>query len=460
MGAEFLQLQWDAMLIEVDVICLWLEVDALGRTGSDIWAADSYASRIGMVMLYWLHFRLMFSSGFVKLSSGCPRWRDGTAMSYHFWTQPLPSPTSLYAWRCGFGHKLSAWASLVCECVVPLTVFFVPLRVCRLVCAANTTALMGSIFLTGNFGFFNILTAALAITCIDDAAWPSCLRPIHRWLGFEHGANVAFHDGASDRVFAAIAFAWFALILVVSLRSLWHISYSRGSCFPLTGSLKMCVLKMSMWSIVNAYGLFARMTTFRHELVFEGTADADFDAERDEDEFAWHTYEFGYKPGSLDRRPPLCLLHLPRLDWRLWFLPLRRYNKAKDAWLLKLVHKLIRNETGCPTLALLQHNPFGDAQGTPIRAVRLRQFEYRFCGDAVDDAFGAKALGLEGDALVWEQGSWWMRRDLKARYMPTVTQQHVTETENKARRRHAMRRMRAMLARAASREQGKYTRTT
>eukprot|EP01083_Nonionella_stella_P210085 760925_1 len=94
MGAEFMQLQWDSMLIEVNVICLWLELDSLIslRTSSNIWLSDSYSSRIGIIMVYWLHYRLMMSAGFVKLSSGCPKWRDGTAMQFHFWTQPIPSP--------------------------------------------------------------------------------------------------------------------------------------------------------------------------------------------------------------------------------------------------------------------------------------------------------------------------------------------------------------------------------
>ena len=51
-----------------------------------------------MVYLFrWLLFRLMFFSGLVKLLSHDPVWRDLTALSYHYWTQPLPSPV---AWLC------------------------------------------------------------------------------------------------------------------------------------------------------------------------------------------------------------------------------------------------------------------------------------------------------------------------------------------------------------------------
>eukprot|EP01083_Nonionella_stella_P159996 522547_1 len=135
-------------------------------------------------------------------------------------------------------------------------------------------------------------------------------------------------------------------------------------------------------------------------LIFEGTM---------EDEIEWKKY-------------------LPRLDWRLWFLPLRRYNKYNDVWLLKFVTKLIRNERDCPVIRLLHCNPFTDS-AVPVKAIRIVQYEYRFVGDEFDDAFGAKALELSEDELVWQQGRWWIRRDLKSKYIPIVTQQDVLNEE-------------------------------
>eukprot|EP01083_Nonionella_stella_P203308 741963_1 len=161
------------------------------------------------------------------------------------------------------------------------------------------------------------------------------------------------------------------------------------------------LVKMAMWSI------------------FEGTM---------EDEIEWKTYEFKYKPDDVNRTPPFALCHLPRLDWRLWFLPLRRYNKYNDVWLLKFVTKLIRNERDCPVIRLLHCNPFTDS-AVPVKAIRIVQYEYRFVGDEFDDAFGAKALELSEDELVWQQGRWWIRRDLKSKYIPIVTQQDVLNEE-------------------------------
>ena len=176
-GAEFLQLQWDSMLIEINVCCLWLELDSLitlkwlnlpnlssnlvgtvtdsnnWHIGTNIWRLDNYCARIGIILIYWLHYRLMMSAGFVKMSSGCPKWRDGSAMKYHFWTQPIPNRFSYLAWKLQgrqgtFKAKLSTWGSIVSEMIFPL-LLFLPYRICRLIAGVNTIGLMFVIFATG-----------------------------------------------------------------------------------------------------------------------------------------------------------------------------------------------------------------------------------------------------------------------------------------------------------------------
>ena len=50
-----------------------------------------------MWLFRWLVFRYLFLAGIVKLLSGDPTWRNLTALEYHFWTQPLPTPLAWYA---------------------------------------------------------------------------------------------------------------------------------------------------------------------------------------------------------------------------------------------------------------------------------------------------------------------------------------------------------------------------
>src|SRR5262245_35901554 len=74
-GQVFLSFQWDLLLVETGVLALlatlWLE-----------WVAWLFR---------WLLFRLMFLSGAVKLLSGDESWRNLTALTFHFQTQPLPN---------------------------------------------------------------------------------------------------------------------------------------------------------------------------------------------------------------------------------------------------------------------------------------------------------------------------------------------------------------------------------
>ena len=48
-------------------------------------------------------FKLMFQSGCVKLLSGDPTWRNLTALTYHYETQPLPT------WIGWYAHQLPVW---------------------------------------------------------------------------------------------------------------------------------------------------------------------------------------------------------------------------------------------------------------------------------------------------------------------------------------------------------------
>jgi len=75
-GQVFMTYQWDTFLLEGGFLALVL----------------SLARMPGIWLLRWLLFRFMFMSGVVKLLSGDPTWWDLSALSYHFETQPLPTP--------------------------------------------------------------------------------------------------------------------------------------------------------------------------------------------------------------------------------------------------------------------------------------------------------------------------------------------------------------------------------
>src|SRR5262249_25643239 len=81
---DFLGFQWDALLLEVAFLSIFLApLQILPKA-----ERESAPSPIVLWLLRWLLFRLMFSSGIVKLMSGDPAWRNLTALNYHYETQP------------------------------------------------------------------------------------------------------------------------------------------------------------------------------------------------------------------------------------------------------------------------------------------------------------------------------------------------------------------------------------
>src|SRR5262249_6117866 len=87
----FMSFQWDVLIIETGFLAIFLDQ---WKLLPGLPTAAPAASILLLARL--LLFRLMFMSGAVKWLSGDRAWRDGSAMSYHYETQPLPTPVSFY----------------------------------------------------------------------------------------------------------------------------------------------------------------------------------------------------------------------------------------------------------------------------------------------------------------------------------------------------------------------------
>ncbi|MEK7824149.1 MAG: lipase maturation factor family protein, partial [Candidatus Eisenbacteria bacterium] len=166
-GQAFLWFQWDGLLLETGFLALFLAPWRWqSRPGS-----DPPPSRLALAMLRWLLFRLMLSSAVAKLASGDASWRDLTALQYDYETQCLPPWTAwhmhhLPAWF----HHLSAALMFVVEGLVPFLIV-APRRI-RFAAGAAVVGLQVLIWLTGNYGFFNLLAGALCLLLLDDGVWP------------------------------------------------------------------------------------------------------------------------------------------------------------------------------------------------------------------------------------------------------------------------------------------------
>jgi predicted DCC family thiol-disulfide oxidoreductase YuxK len=347
---EFLSYQWDSLLLEAGVLAMFVAPHTRRhrlRDGFD-------PPRLGVWLLLWLLFRLMFGSGAVKLASGDPTWRGLTALTFHFWTQPIPTPIAWYADRLPeWCLKALTAAVLAIELIVP-PLMLGPRRMRALVFGLFV-GLQTLIALTGNYAFFNVLAAGLCVFLLDDAALERIIVPA---AGVS--ATVA-RDGSGTARRIAVRTA--ALVTVPI--SLFMFMGSLGIETPGWALVAPLAAIVEPFRSVNAYGLFAVMTTARPEIVVEGSDDGT----------VWKAYEFKYKPTDVGRPPPWVAPHQPRLDWQMWFAALGQYDN--ESWFRNFCLRLLQ---GSPDVVrLLKRNPF---EGGSPRYIRAVLYQYRFADSA------------------------------------------------------------------------------
>jgi predicted DCC family thiol-disulfide oxidoreductase YuxK len=384
-GQTFLTFQWDILLVETLLLATflgpWKILDRLSRHRDP--------SAIIRLLIWFLLFRLMFESGIVKLQSyegtgAVNTWRDFTALDYHYWTQPLPAWTSWYLHHFPKGvHLLSLGATYAVELALPF-LFFAPRRL-RNFALLSQVLLQLAIMVTGNYGYFNLLTILLCVPLIDDQNLPARLRE-----------KLAAHTFSLSRTFVppflrtAVALSLAVVILPIGLFQLnqacedtrqpsasadW---IERHSGFAST------LRSIRPFLSVNGYGLFRVMTRTRPEIIISGSADG----------LKWIDYRFSYKPGDPGRPPGFLIPHMPRLDWQMWFEGLRFERSGRlSPWFARFLTELAE---GNPTVvALLEQNPFPEA---PPKLLRVQLFHYSFTTPAMKS----------------ESGHWWQRELLES----------------------------------------------
>jgi predicted DCC family thiol-disulfide oxidoreductase YuxK len=384
-GQEFFWFQWDGLLLETGFLAMFL---GSWRRRSRA-RSDPPPSRIALWLLRWLLFRMMVSSAAVKLASGDPSWHNLTALEYHYQTQCLPPWTAWYVHHLPAGfHHLSAGMMFAIEGLVPVLIL-APRRL-RFAGAAAIVGLQALIALTGNYGFFNLLTGALCVLLLDDGVWPWRWAAARAARRSERSATLPPPEtrtegaGPPGRWPTAILRPALVVLFVLSLVPLLDVlRWPSGWMGPVPAIYRF----VSPFRTVNRYGLFAVMTTRRPEIVIEGSGDGTH----------WREYAFRWKPGDVRRRPAIVAPHMPRLDWQMWFAALS--ESRREPWFFAFCKRLLE---GSPVVVrLLERDPF---PGTPPRYLRALLYDYRFTDPATRRATGA----------------WW-RRELQGLYCPVLT---------------------------------------
>lgn len=373
-GSVFMQYQWDALLLETGVLailwCPWT------------WKLNSAHAKRPSRLIHWLLVillaRLLFFAALAKVQSGDPTWADGSALSYHFWTQPLPwwpawIAASLPHWMLWIGSVLM----FAVEFGAPV-LLFLP-RVARTIGAMAIIVLMLAISATGNYGIFNWLTIVICMAMLDDSIllmlWPKPIRPT---------ISVGLRPAAC---WTARWTRWVAGCVLLSLIAITCLYQTIGP--PLWKPLSAWDRTLNPWHLVSRYGLFATMTKTRPEIIVEAQLQ----------DGTWAPYVFKWKAGALNRVGGFSQPGMPRLDWQLWFDALS-YEHAIRVGTLRpgdtlfrltgrevlpqLLPRLAVNDPA--VLALLESSPLENGQRPA--ALRWHLDHYRFTTPQERDASG------------------------------------------------------------------------
>ena len=171
---------WDSVLLEAGFLSLWLPgteqlslqgLQGLSSAGSSLSSAVQALSLPSPLLAFafrWLLFRVLL--GFGKLKFVGSGWRDRLYIKNFVINQPMVSPLG---WLAHHAVPDAAWTAmlgqmLVVEMLCPFLLFLPGLP--RLLAGASIAGLMAGIWATGNYGYFNLLTAVLCLPALDTAA--------------------------------------------------------------------------------------------------------------------------------------------------------------------------------------------------------------------------------------------------------------------------------------------------
>lgn len=333
-GQEFMAYQWDLLLLETSIITVVLL---------------SWES-LGIGLLRWLLFRFVLAGGLVKIFSGDSSWLDLTALNFHFFTQPLPTPLAWYADHLPeFIKQFCTLMTLVIELCVVFLIFF-PRRI-RFFSGFAILFLQFLILLTGNYNFFNLTTMALCLSLYDDA---SLARFIPSWLSTALAKT-------STRLVHGQRYRPLLVLFAVVTVSVSIVQFGLRFGVGVPGFAVQVSNSIAPLQLVSIYGPFATMTKQRNEIIIEGSTDG----------VHWYPYEFKYKPWNVAGPLKWNIPFQPRLDWQMWFAALS--TPEQNHWYIRLMQRLLINSPS--VTELFAYNPFAV---TGPRYIRSRFYEYRF----------------------------------------------------------------------------------
>jgi len=198
-GQEWYGYGWEIQLLETGFLAIFL------CPLLDMRPFPKRPPPLAIIILFrWLAFRVMLGAGLIKMR-GDEVWRDGTALYYHFETQPIPGPLSrLFHFMPPLVLKAGVWFNHLAELLAPWFLFWP--RMARYIAGIVIILFQLTIILSGNLSFLNWLTIVPVLACFDDACWSKLLP---KKLGADGG------NGAGSRRTAC----WYAIMFLGHYRA-------------------------------------------------------------------------------------------------------------------------------------------------------------------------------------------------------------------------------------------------
>jgi Lipase maturation factor len=368
-GQEWYGYGWEIQLLETGFLAIFL------CPLLDMRPFPKRAPPMPIIGLFrWLTFRIMLGAGMIKIR-GDEVWRNGTALYYHFETQPLPGPLSRwFHFLPRAVLKTGVWFNWLAELIAPWFVFWP--RLGRHIAGSVIILLQIILILSGNLSFLNWLTIVPALACFDDGFWSELLpRPLVR------RAEAAATHAQPSRPMMTTAWIVTVVIALLSIQPVLNMLSPR----------QIMNTSFDPLNLVNTYGAFGSVGRERLNVVFEGTID-----EVPDDKANWKAYRYKGLPVALNERPPQIAPYQLRLDWQMWFAAMSTPDEYP--WTLTLVSKLLNNDPGA--VSLFAGNPFPNSPPRYIRAVLYR---YSFAPPGNPD------------------GRWWDRKRVGDTWLPAMS---------------------------------------
>jgi hypothetical protein len=459
---------WDCLLFEMGFLLMFFPepMPLFPASDSDTSSPPVFylPSSLVVFALRFLFFRLMF--GFGKFKFHGSTFSDQSYMHGFLIAQPIPSPLGWLLHHAPFiCLRLGLAMLFFIEIPVPFLVFL-PFFGAQFFAGSLTCAFMLVISISGNFGFFNLLTAVLGFAVVASAFSLYSSDPVDR-LSLPARLALLLHSLAGASLLPLNSWVsqsalywpslshWVRLSLprslgktvkylfpdpAVQLRYVFgtiHVPAGKNLATFMTAfvTTALDVLRwMQSLRLVHAYGVFPPMSLppVRFVPVVEGSRDGR----------AWLEYGYRFMPSSETCRPVWVAPHCPRFDHYLLYdavginlsgfannvhQPFAHYYRPNTTLLQAVLARLLVAEPGDPVLSLFGVNPFPpqkksiqnrseDLNYNNHNALRfLRVSTYILTANSVGDA--------------WRSGKWWRRKYVGEHLPALATRETLRELE-------------------------------